>query len=60
MPILPVRVSTRHGNKVVYAFLELGSQESLVSKKLYNELNMNGPDLQVCLVTADGAKKLVS
>ena len=60
MPISAVRVSTRHGNKIVYALLDTGSQETLVSKKMYNDLNMSGPDLQVCLITADGVKKLVS
>ena len=60
MPIIPVRVSTCYGNKIVYALIDSGSQELLVSKKLFNDLRMTGPDLQVCLVTADGEKKLVN
>ena len=31
-----------------------------MSKKLCNELKINGPSMQVCLVTADGEKKLVN
>ena len=60
MPVLPVRISTHHGNKIVYALIDTGCQESLVSKKLCNELKINGPCLQVCLVTTDGEKKLVN
>ena len=45
MPILPVRVSTPNGNKIVYALIDSGSQESLVSKKLCSELKINGPSM---------------
>ena len=33
MPVLPVRISTPNGNKIVYALINSGSQEILVSKK---------------------------
>ena len=59
LPILPVRVYTPSGYKVVYALIESGNEECLVSKKLYRELNLYGVSLQVLLITADGTCSLV-
>ena len=60
LPILAVRICTSRGSKLVYALLDSGSEESLISKKLYNELNLNGVPLEVLLITANGSRNLVS
>ena len=45
---------------MVYALIDMGSEETLISKKLYKEMNLYGDPLQVLLVTADGKRNLVS
>ena len=60
MPISPVRVYTSRGSKLVYALLDSRSEESLVSKSLYDELKMTGVPLEVLLITANGARNLFS
>ena len=44
----------------MYALLDSGSEESLISKRLYNELNLKGVPLEVLLITANGSRNLVS
>ena len=48
------------GKKRVYALIDTGSEETLISKRLYHELNLKGIPLQVLLVTADGKRNLIS
>ena len=38
----------------------MGSEETLISKRLYRKLNMKGIPLEVLLVTADGKRNLIS
>ena len=59
-PLLPVRVYTSRGSKLVYALLDSGSEESLVSKSLYDELKMKGAPLEVLLITTNGSRNSVS
>ena len=58
-PILPVRVYTSRGSNLVYALLDRGSEETLFSKRLHNELNLKGKPLEVLLITANGTQNLV-
>ena len=44
----------------VYALIDTESEESLISRKLYRELNLQGVPLQVLFVTADGKRNLIS
>ena len=60
LPILPVRIYTPRGDKIVYALINTGSEECLISKKLYRELNLYGVPLQVLLITTDGSRSLIS
>ena len=59
LPILPVRIYTPSGYNVVYTLIDTGSEECLISKKLYRELNLYGVPLQVLLITADRTRSLV-
>ena len=47
------------GEKRVYALIDTGSEETLISKKLYRKMNLKRVPLQVLLVTADGRRNLV-
>ena len=60
LPILLIKKYTPSGEKRVYAFIDTGSEETLISKKLYKEMNLYWVLLQVLLVTADGKRNLVS
>ena len=60
MPILPVNVYTPKGYKRVYALLDSGSEECLVSRELYSEMGLKGVPLEVLLITADGKRSVVS
>ena len=60
LPIIPINIYTPRGQKRVYDLIDTGSEETLMSKRLYNELNLNGIPLQVLLVTADGKRNLIS
>ena len=60
LPILPVNVYTPRGYKRVYALLDTGSEECLVSRELYSELGLKGVPLEVLLITADGKRSVVS
>ena len=42
LPVLPVNVYTARGHKRVYALLDTGSEETLVSRQLYSELGFKG------------------
>ena len=44
---------------MVYALINSGSEETLITKKLFRDLKLCGIPLQVLLVTADGARSLV-
>ena len=44
----------------MYALIDSGPEETLISKRLYNELNLNGVPLEVLLITANGSQNLVS
>ena len=56
----PVKIYTPRGQRRVYALIDTGSEENLISRKLYNELNLKAVALQVLLVTADGKRNLIS
>ena len=60
LPIVPIKIYTPRGQRKVYVLIDTGSEETLISKKLYNELNFKGIPLQVLLVTADGKRNLIS
>ena len=60
MLVLPVNIYTASGQKRVYALLDTGSEECLVSRQLYSELGFKGVPLEVLLITADGKRSLVS
>jgi hypothetical protein len=53
-------VYTARGQKRVYALIDTGSEETLISKKLYTELSLEGVPLEVLLITADGNRSLIS
>ena len=60
LTILPVRVYTSKGSKLVYALLDSGSEETFDSKNFYDEVKMIGAPLEVLLITANGSRNLVS
>ena len=60
LPILPVRVYSPKGSKLVYALIDSGSEETLISKSLYDELKLCGIPLDVLLITANGSRNLIS
>ena len=60
LPVLPIRVYSPRGSKLVYALLDSGSEETLISKSLYDELKLCGIPLDVLLITANGSRNLVS
>ena len=60
MPIIPVNVYTARGRKRVYALLDTGSEETLISKQLYSELGFKGVPVEVLLITADGKRSMIS
>ena len=59
LPILPVRVYSSKGSKLVYALVDSGSEESLISRCLFEEFKFIGIPLKVLLITAMGAKKCI-
>ena len=61
LPILPIKMYTPRGKRRVYALIDMGSEESLISRKLYREMNLHRVPLQVLLVTvtADGKRNLI-
>ena len=60
LPILPIKIHTPRGERRIYALIDTGSEESLISRKLYREMDLQGLPLQVLLVTADGKRNLIS
>ena len=60
LPIIPIKIYTPRGQKRVYALIDTGSEETLISKRLYTELDLKGVPLQVSSVTADGKLNLIS
>ena len=50
LPILPVHVYTSRDSKLVYALLDTASEETLISKRLYNELNLKWVHQMYCLL----------
>ena len=58
--IVPIEIYTTQTQKRVYTFIDTESEETLISKKLYNKLNLKGIPLSVLLVTADGKRNLIS
>ena len=55
LPILPVQVYSSKGSKLVYALVDCGSEESLISINLFEELKLLGIPLEVFLITANGS-----
>lgn len=53
LPILPVQVKARKGNKVIqtYAFLDNGSTSTFCSEALMRKLNLTGKRTKRCLLT---------
>ena len=53
LPILPVQVKARKGNKVIqtYAFLDSGSTSTFCSEALMRRLNLTGKRSKICLLT---------
>ena len=45
---------------MVYCLLQFGSEECLISKELFNGLNLEGDPLQVLLIKADDERSLIS
>ena len=39
LPIIHIKIYTPRGQKRVYALIDTGSEETLISQRLYNELN---------------------
>ena len=60
LPILQIKTYTPWGERRVYALIDTGSEESLISRKLYQDLNLCVIPLQVVLITANGSHSLVS
>ena len=58
LPVLPVRVYLLKGSKLVYDLIDSGSEETLVSKSLYQELKLCGIPLEVLLITVNGSCNL--
>ncbi|KAL7831402.1 hypothetical protein SRHO_G00309050 [Serrasalmus rhombeus] len=61
LPIVPVRVKAKKGNKVLtcYAFLDPGSNASFCTNKLANNPNLQGTNVNILLTTM-GDQKAVS
>ena len=59
-PILPIKVYTARGQKRVHGLIDTDSVETLTSKKLYAELNLEGFPLEELLITADGNRSMIS
>ena len=60
LPILPVRVCSLKGNKLVYSLVDSGSEESLISRSLFEKLKLCGIPLELLLITANGYRNLIS
>ena len=56
LPILPVWVYSPEGSKLVYALVDSGSEESLISRSLLEELKLLGIPLEVLLITTNGSR----
>ena len=53
MPIVPIRVAYNTGSRITYALLDTGSEETLVSCKLYDDLKLNGAPCKCVLFTGN-------
>ena len=42
MPIVPIKVNSQTGCKVVYTLLDTGSDESIISNELFKDLTLSG------------------
>ena len=60
LPVLPACVYLLKGSKLVYDVIDLGSEETLISKSLYEELKLCRIPLDVLLITANGSRNLIS
>ena len=60
LPVLRIRVYSHKGSKLVYVLLDSGSEDTLISRTLFNELKLGGIPLDVLLITANGSRNLIS
>ena len=60
VPVLPVRIYSKNGNRMVHALIDIRSVETQISRDLYRQLGLNGTPLETVLVTPDGHRKLIT
>ena len=53
--VLPIVISNNFGEeKVIYTVFDSGSESSLISNEVFNFLSLNGIDVNIQKLTADG------
>ena len=60
LPIMPIKINLQTGSKIVYALLDSGSDESIISIELYDNLTLTGENCKCVLVTADNKKSILN
>ena len=60
MPILPIKINSQTRGRVIYARLDTGSEESIISHDLYNEINLQGEPCKCILVKANNQRSVLN